>query len=486
MNESKQDKLILLVEPDPVVASRLEDLFRGEGWVVEVRHDARRARQFLQNNKPHLVVLEPLLPDEHGLALVSELRKHPKWGFVPTLVLSEDLDPEARLRALKAGALDYMTKPYEREELLFRVRNLLQLAGGTTGADRSSRLSPEEKLLAGLLELGVRQLTPGVSRVSRYGYTVEEAFRLLDDAQPGEELDLLDELADRGKVNRQFYDVVHLCPKCGWHDLNFREVCPACESPNIKVQRMYRHVTCGYVGPRSAFSEAGRRCPRCGREVEPESLVSAGVRFHCNQCHNSFAEPIVVCRCLNCGELSDVDAVETRVIWTYQLRPAEEAEKPHKRVVEPSTLRPLLRGEAAVLSEHEILDKLEQALNEAIEKRQELSLIQIVIEGLGRLRVRVGEDKLRRLLVAAVSRLFRVLRATDSLGYYGASGFLLVLPATSLSEAKVIAERALVYLRQVLPGLFISIRLAGFPQDGRSVDELLEMLEVGIETVNTS
>ncbi|NOZ56105.1 MAG: response regulator [Calditrichaeota bacterium] len=486
MASTQPDKLILVVEPDPVVAARLEDLFRSQGWSVEVRHDARRAREFLQTTRPHLVVLEPLLPDEHGLALVKELKNHPRWGFVPTLVLSEDLEPEARLRALKAGALDYMTKPYEREELLFRVRNLLQLAADEKATATHEKVSPEQKLLSALLERQVQQLVPDVDRNSRYGYSVAQALQLLDDAQPGEELDLLDELASRGKLEREFYDVVHLCPTCGWHDLNFREVCPACESPNIKVQQLVRHVTCGHVAPRSAFSEAGRRCPKCGRETEPESLAPAGVRFTCNHCHNTFAEPIVVCRCLNCGELHDVDALETRVIWSYRLQAIEQEEEPPRRHVEPSVLRPLIRGDVAVLNEHEILAKLEQALAEAAQRNSQLSLIQIAIEGLGKLRVRMGEEKLRRLLVAAVSRLFRVLRASDFLGYYGSSGFLLVLPDTDLAEAKILAERVLVYMRQVLPGLFISVRLAGFPQDGRSVDELLEMLEVGIETVSLS
>ncbi len=484
MTTAQPDKLILVVEPDPLVASRLEDLFRSQGWAVEVRHDARRTREFLHARRPDLVVLEPLLPDEYGLALVKELKNHPKWGFVPTLVLSEDIEPEARLRALKAGALDYMTKPYEREELLFRVRNLLQLAGEEKTAAAQKRVSPEQRLLSALIDRQIQQLVPAVDRNARYGYSVAEAQQLLDDAQPGDELDLLDELASRGKLDRQFYDVVHLCPTCGWHDLNFREVCPACESPNIKVQQLVRHVTCGHVAPRSEFSEPGRRCPKCGREAEPEALVPAGVRFTCNQCHNTFAEPIVICRCLNCGELQDVDALETRIIWSYRLHPVEEETPPRRRVVEPSVLRPLIRGDVAVLNEQETLNKLEQTLTEAAENGTDLSLIQIAIEGLGKLRVRVGEEKLRKLLVAAVSRLFRVLRATDFLGYYGSSGFLLVLPKTDLAEAKILAERALVYMRQVLPGLFISVRLAGFPQDGRSVDELLEMLEVGIETVN--
>ena len=81
----------------------------------------------------------------------------------------------------------------------------------------------------------------------------------------------LSDLARRNYLEARFFDRVSLCPKCGSHHLNVREVCPTCRRAHLTSEGLMHHFRCGYVGIPSEFlpvPDGGYRCPKCNGTMQ--------------------------------------------------------------------------------------------------------------------------------------------------------------------------------------------------------------------------
>jgi len=89
--------------------------------------DSRQALPLFRESRPDLVVLDLMMPYLDGFAVMEQIQAElPEDAYVPILVLTADVTPEALRRALSAGARDFLTKPFDHTELLLRVKNLLE------------------------------------------------------------------------------------------------------------------------------------------------------------------------------------------------------------------------------------------------------------------------------------------------------------------------------------------------------------------------
>jgi len=116
---------ILVVEDDSALARVLRDNLTFEGYQVECASDARDACTRAMNFVPDLVVLDIMLPDGNGLDLCGRLRQ---GGRTSIIVLSARSQKADKLRGLELGADDYVTKPFDLEELLARIKVVLRRA----------------------------------------------------------------------------------------------------------------------------------------------------------------------------------------------------------------------------------------------------------------------------------------------------------------------------------------------------------------------
>jgi len=118
---------ILLVEDDKdiqeVNKSMLE--WRG-GYQVRLAGNLAEAREQVKEAVPDLIVLDVTLPDGNGLDFLTELRQDKN---IPVLILSALGKIEDRIKGLRAGGDDYLSKPYDNDELLLRIEALLRRAG---------------------------------------------------------------------------------------------------------------------------------------------------------------------------------------------------------------------------------------------------------------------------------------------------------------------------------------------------------------------
>ena len=117
------DGRVLVVEDDVEIADVLRRSLRQEGYQVESAADGVQALERSAVFMPDLVVLDLGLPRLDGIEVCRRLRTE---GDVPILILTARAETEARVTGLDSGADDYLVKPYERQELLARIRALLR------------------------------------------------------------------------------------------------------------------------------------------------------------------------------------------------------------------------------------------------------------------------------------------------------------------------------------------------------------------------
>jgi signal transduction histidine kinase len=115
---------ILVVEDNPDMNQFIVDTLRGEYQVISA-FDGKEGLEKTQKHKPDLVLSDIMMPEVGGEEMVSEIRRRPELSGIGIILLTAKADEEVRVRLLQAGAQDFVTKPFLREEVRARVRNIM-------------------------------------------------------------------------------------------------------------------------------------------------------------------------------------------------------------------------------------------------------------------------------------------------------------------------------------------------------------------------
>lgn len=117
----------LVVEDDDQISHLLRFILEREGYAVSVARDGRAALELIGSLPPPAVVtLDVMLPHADGYELLGRIRAQPGWGAVPVLLLTARSQEKDIVRALDAGASDYLVKPFKPDELRARIRRLVK------------------------------------------------------------------------------------------------------------------------------------------------------------------------------------------------------------------------------------------------------------------------------------------------------------------------------------------------------------------------
>lgn len=120
---SAGESRVLVVDDEPQIIRGLRVILTNAGYRVEEATTKKEALDAVSVRPPEAIVLDLVLPDGDGIEVCTEIRR---WSQVPIVVLSAVGDERQKVRALDAGADDYVTKPFGSEELLARMRAVLR------------------------------------------------------------------------------------------------------------------------------------------------------------------------------------------------------------------------------------------------------------------------------------------------------------------------------------------------------------------------
>ncbi len=124
---------VLVVDDEPQIVRGLKIILRDAGYDVEAAETKAQALAALGSRPPEALVLDLKLPDGEGIEVCREVRR---FSRLPILVLSAVGDEREKIRALDAGADDYVTKPFGSGELLARLRAVMRRSADAGGSSR--------------------------------------------------------------------------------------------------------------------------------------------------------------------------------------------------------------------------------------------------------------------------------------------------------------------------------------------------------------
>jgi two-component system response regulator RpaA len=141
---------VLVVDDNPAITELIKINLELQGYTALIAHNAIDGLAKIQQDKPHLAILDLMMPEVDGFTLCQRIRKLPGRERMPILMLTALDAIEDKAKGFESGADDYLTKPFNIQELLLRVRALLRRAQAT----------PETAILQDILTVGHFTLIP--------------------------------------------------------------------------------------------------------------------------------------------------------------------------------------------------------------------------------------------------------------------------------------------------------------------------------------
>ncbi|SHH92199.1 response regulator transcription factor [Clostridium grantii] len=160
-------KDLLIVEDDKAILRILELEFEYEGYTFDTASDGRKALELFEKNNYALILLDLMLPHINGMEVCRKIRKH---SPVPIIMVTAKRDLTDRVIGLDMGADDYITKPFEMEELLARVRSSL----------RRSKMDNVDLAKIKIKDLSINILTREVSKQGESIELTKKEYELLE------------------------------------------------------------------------------------------------------------------------------------------------------------------------------------------------------------------------------------------------------------------------------------------------------------------
>jgi DNA-binding response OmpR family regulator len=146
-----EKKKILLVEDDFNLGIVVQDFLTLEGYIVHLCRDGKEGLQKFNKNNYDVCLLDVMLPEKDGYEIAEDIRKVDKE--IPIIFLTAKSNPEDKVKGFKSGGDDYITKPFNREEFLLRIKAILRRANNEMDEDEN-----EGKISLGSYELDFQNL----------------------------------------------------------------------------------------------------------------------------------------------------------------------------------------------------------------------------------------------------------------------------------------------------------------------------------------
>lgn len=122
-----EDSLILLVDDTKANLRLLSHVLSKEGYQYLEANNGKEAIRLAEQHEPDLILLDIMMPDIDGFEVIKRLKKNDRLADVPIIFLSSLTETDDKVQGFKSGGVDYITKPFQREETLARIKTHLQI-----------------------------------------------------------------------------------------------------------------------------------------------------------------------------------------------------------------------------------------------------------------------------------------------------------------------------------------------------------------------
>ncbi len=210
---SKKDKAKILVVDDVKENIKiLVSILKQEGYDVQTATNGYEALELTKEGDFDLILLDIMMPDISGLEVCRYLKVEPTTANIPVIFLTASDDKSILTKAFEVGGIDYIKKPYFKEELLSRVQAALKIRYYEKGLEEEVRRRTEEmkeaqiylmRMLGGVAEGHSLETYQHVKRVSEVTYILAKKYGLGDDE--AETLKYASYLHDIGKIGVKDY-----------------------------------------------------------------------------------------------------------------------------------------------------------------------------------------------------------------------------------------------------------------------------------------
>ena len=307
------------------------------------------------------------------------------------------------------------------------------LAAKPTSVADDTGTAAEERRLNLLRQIAVEggTIAPSAEPQAEHGY----AFPGL-----GDDVDRdLRILARRNYLEARFFDRVSLCPKCGSHHLNVREVCPSCRRAHVASEGLLHHFRCGYVGIPSEFQPAADGsylCPKCNCKMHHlgTEFDRLGKAFVCRSCGLISENPPVEAVCLACTVRTPAENLVSALVFSYVLTSRGAGAVRHELLFDDDE-EVISVADAPVYRRNVILEFLDHELKRLQEFNSGFS---VLLANCATSTIGKGGNE---SLTTWLPRLRQCLREVDLIGQLADSLYVVILPQTKRHAAETLRQR---------------------------------------------
>ncbi|MEE4355628.1 MAG: response regulator [Desulfococcaceae bacterium] len=214
MQKQSQQGLILIVDDTPVNLRLLSAILSGEGYSVRSAPDGSFALRFARSRPPDLILLDIRMPGMDGYQVCNALKTDPRTAAVPVIFISALHETEDKVKAFQAGGVDFISKPFQKEEVLARVRIHLNLRHMQKELELRNRLLSEEIAERQRTEQALRESSEHLKAVMHVLpdalFIVDEGGRYLEMISPDENRLFADSLQpEKSRMHEMMHDRMH-------------------------------------------------------------------------------------------------------------------------------------------------------------------------------------------------------------------------------------------------------------------------------------
>jgi FixJ family two-component response regulator len=435
-------KKILIIDDEKSTLQLLKIIFEKQGYEILTLQDDDKFLQDIELISPDLILLDIIMPKVNGLVLLEQIKRNDRLANIPVIILTSRSDVDLKINALKMGAIDYVTKPFQKDELPYRVKNIFENLTTKKESKTNCDVTLIEKLFTNKNDI----LTPAINKNSQFGYIYPQAMSIMKPYHDEKIIQLLNEFSENGYLEKYLVDIIHLCPRCHYYTINFHQV-----------------------------------CPYCFHAIDEDNSAE---NYECSNCQRVFTRPEEKYTCFSCGFTFKKTDLIKKKLFKYTLpKKIKESSVKDKKLQENLLVQAFHSTFIPFIEFQSFKDELANEIFIANEKQYNVTVLSIEIKKFQEIQSKFGDQLSLKLLKSILLVGKKFLRHATANSYRDDNKIFILLPKIHLTMAKIIAEKIQNYFKRINQEIELEIKLASYPEDGYNETEIMTMLELGIETM---